>query len=175
MSIERLAPVLSQFGVIRPLLFYALGHVARYCNGAERRVLGFSLDQGEGHFDVEFASGLVRRAGHGRAALQLHDTICHSCFEAAPMGFPQVFGDDQVEILTERLRGTVAEQGCGGIVPPPDGSGIVCIDNGIGDLFEDRFSQREHIFHELTPSFTSSPALLSVLLFNRPACTRALP
>src|SRR5882672_9395283 len=83
---------------IGPLLFNALGHVARYGNRAARP--GLSLDEGEGHFDVEFASGLVRRAGHGWAALQLHDTASRSCFEAAPMGRPQVFGDDQVEILT---------------------------------------------------------------------------
>src|SRR5258705_2664442 len=157
----RLLPCSIRGAGIRPLLFYALGHVARYRNGAARRVLGFSLNQGEGHFDVEFASGLMSRAGHGRSALQLDDTVCHGCFEAAPMGSPQVFGDNQVEILTECLRGAVAEQGGGGIVPPPNRSRIVCINNGIGDLFEDRFSQHRHVFHKLTlfQEHTSSPAL----------------
>src|SRR5438132_7610454 len=134
---------------IGPLLFNALGHVARYGTRAARRAPGLSFDEGEGHFDVEFASGLVRRAGHGWAALQLHDTVCYGCFEAAPMGRPQVFGDDQVEILTERLRGAVAEQGCGGMVPAPDRPRVVRIDDGISDLLEDRFGQGRRVFHEL--------------------------
>ena len=137
---------------IDPLLLSALGHVARYGNGAARRPSGLSLDEGEGHCDVESASGLVCRVGQSRAALQFHDTVCHGGFEAAPMGRPQVCGDDQVELLTERLRGAVAGQG-GGMVPPHDRSCSVCEDNGIGDLFEDRFSQRRCVFHKLTPPF----------------------
>src|SRR5271157_1172326 len=85
---------LRTFGVVVPgtgaLLFDALGHVARHGNGAARRALSLSLDEGERQFDVEFASRLVRRAGQGRAPLQLHDTVCHGCLEAAPMGRPQV-------------------------------------------------------------------------------------
>ena len=137
---------------IGPLLFNALGYGARYGNRAARRAPGLSLDEGEGHFDVESASGLVRRAGQGRAALQFHDTVGHGGFEATPMGRPQVFGDDQVELLTERLRGAGAEQGSG-TVPPPDRACSVCKDHGIGDLCEDRFSQRRRVFHELTSPF----------------------
>ena len=81
---------------IGALSFDALGHVARYGNCTASRAPGWSLDEGESHFDVELASGPVRRAGHGRAALQPHDTAGHGGFEAPPMGRPQMVGDDQV-------------------------------------------------------------------------------
>src|SRR6266850_373599 len=39
------------------------------------------------------------------------------------------------------------------MVTPHDRSRIVCIDDSIGDLLEDRISQRRRIFHELTSPF----------------------
>jgi hypothetical protein len=39
------------------------------------------------------------------------------------MGSSQVFGDDQIEFLTERLCCAVTEQGRGGTIPAPDRSG----------------------------------------------------
>ena len=56
-------------GRVGPLLLNALGHVARDGNSASGRAAGFSPDEGESHFNVEFAPGLVRRTGQGRAAL----------------------------------------------------------------------------------------------------------
>ena len=50
-------------GSTGPLLFTALGHVARDGNSASGRAAGFSRDEGEGHFDIEPAPGLVRRTG----------------------------------------------------------------------------------------------------------------
>src|SRR3989442_10881559 len=137
---------------IGALSFDALGLVARYGNCTASRAPGWSLDEGEGHCDVELTSGPVPRAGHGRAALQPHDTAGHGRFEAPPMGRPQMVGDDQVKLLTGRFRGAVAEQGGGGMVPPHDRSRSVGKDNGIGDLFDDRFSQRRRVFHKLTAS-----------------------
>src|SRR5438132_11175223 len=134
------------------LSFDALGLVARYGNCTGSRASGWSLDEGEGHLHVELASGPVRRAGHGRAALQPHDAAGHGGFEAPPMGRPQMVGDDQVQLLTKRLRGAVAEEGGGGMVPPHDRSRRVVKDDGIGDVFEKRFSQRRRVFHELTAS-----------------------
>ena len=59
----------------------------------------------------------------------------------------QVFGDYQIELLTERLFGAVTEQGRGGTVPAPDRSCGIFKYHGIGDLFEDCFSQR--VFQKL--------------------------
>ena len=73
------------------------------------------LELGEGHFDIKFAPGLVRCPGQSRAALQLHDTPSHGGFEATPVGRPEMFGDDQVDIVAECLRGAVTEQGGGGL------------------------------------------------------------
>jgi hypothetical protein len=82
------------------------------------------------------------------------------------MGRSQVFGDDQVELLAERLCGAIAEQSGGGMVPAPDCSCSICKDHGIGDLFEDRFSQEDvsskcSLFSGSTsvPSSESDPAL----------------
>src|SRR5437867_6598063 len=46
---------------IGPLLFNALGHVARYGTRAARRAPGLSLDEGEGHFEAA-------PVGHGSTA-----------------------------------------------------------------------------------------------------------
>jgi hypothetical protein len=54
---------------VGPLLFNAPGYVARDGNSSSDPAAGFSPDEGEGQFDVEFAPGLVRRTGQGRAAL----------------------------------------------------------------------------------------------------------
>src|SRR5436190_4388358 len=94
----------------RPLLFNALGHVARSRSRAARRPASLFLGEGEGHFDVKLASRLVRRAGQRWVSLQFHDSVCHGRLEAAPMSRPQVLGDDQIEILTEGLCGAVAKE-----------------------------------------------------------------
>ena len=79
----------------------------------------------------------------------------------------QAFGDYQIELLTERLFGAVTEQRRGGTVPAPDRSCGIFKDRGIGDLFEDCFSQRKRVFHSLllsgwtvhppTPVITTPP------------------
>src|SRR5438445_11897884 len=115
---------LASLGVVTagvgPLLFHARRHVARYRNCSARRDSCASLHEGEGHLDVELASGSVGCTGHRWSALQLRLTIPHGGFEAAPMGRPQVFGDDQVETMTARLRSAIAEQVCIDTVPSPD-------------------------------------------------------
>src|SRR5207244_11931688 len=95
---------------IGALSFDALGLVARYGNCTGSRASGWSLDEGEGHCDVELASGPVRRAGHGRAALQPHDTAGPGGFEAPPMGRPQRVGEEQAQLLTERSRRALGDQ-----------------------------------------------------------------
>src|SRR6185369_1041609 len=82
-----------------------------------------------------------------RAAAQLQGTTRHGGLEAAPMGRPQPFGDDQVETLTERLLGPVPEQFGGRRVPAPDRPRAVRVDHGISDVREDRFGQGRRIFH----------------------------
>jgi hypothetical protein len=56
----------------------------------------------------------------------------------------QVLGNDQIERLTDSLRGAVTEQGGGGIVPQHDGTGSVSVDNRIGGLFEDQSGRQSH-------------------------------
>src|SRR5262249_11395994 len=91
-----------------------------------------------------------------------------------PMGIAQALRDDEVEVLTERRRGAVAEQLRRGAVPPPDDAGGVGIDHGIGNLLDDRVSERRWIarglLHRLLPSTYSengpSPRIDSAPLEN---------
>jgi hypothetical protein len=125
----------------RPLCFDALRHVARHGNRAQRRGLDVALHEGEGHLDIESAAAFMRRAGEGRATLQLHYAACHGGLETAPMRRPQMLGDDQVEVLPERLGSTVAKQRYRTLIPPPDRPCAVRVDNGVGDLVEDPLGQ----------------------------------
>jgi hypothetical protein len=86
-------------------LFNPFSHVPRYGDRTYHRSLDFAFDEGKRYLDVEFASGLMRRAGQRCATLQVDDTICHGCSKTAPMTLPQVLGNDQVEILTYEYSG----------------------------------------------------------------------
>src|SRR5260370_14482043 len=130
----------------RALSFDAVGYISCHRDRADHLIF-VACDDREGHLDVDPASALVYRAGQRRAAFELRLAVRDRSVEATPVRGSQMLGNDQVEILAERLLRRVAKQSGGRAGPQDDLAGTVCIDHGIRGLVENLFSNLESEFH----------------------------
>src|SRR5574337_1916976 len=86
-----------------------ISDVARHRDRSDNSAVGRE-DERERHLQIDLTSAFVQAAGQGRAALKLKDAIRHRRVEAAPVRGAEMWRNDEVETLSERLAGGETEQ-----------------------------------------------------------------
>lgn len=73
---------------------------------------------------------------------------------ACPMTGAEAFGDDQIQRLSHRFAGGMAEHRLGSTVPVDDRAGAVRDDHSLRHLFDDALEQRRRELGHRAPFFT---------------------
>src|SRR6185437_3741498 len=123
----------SQFAPHVAVAAKAFSDVAREGECADRSP-GIIEDDRKRKFDIDCFAGSVQRACGKRLAGVLGYARVERFFEAGPVSYPKLFGDDEVQVLAHRRFSGVSEDPFGRRVPVGDVAVTPRVDDCIGRL-----------------------------------------
>ena len=111
----------------------------------------------------------VRKQGtrQRRTAGKFQRAARHGGLKAAPVGFAQAFGHDDVDATAQSFRGLIAKEGGGSAIPELDLAAAIGVDHRVRHLVEYGFSRHRHaLAHAQPSSFIAQPAFQILVMWR---------